>query len=45
MLDTLVGLDKHFTGSKRSTARLLQSLADAIARPRKPVTRGLSRLG
>ncbi len=30
-LDTLVGLDKRFTGSERSTARLLQSLADASA--------------
>ncbi|MBL8918071.1 MAG: hypothetical protein JNJ54_04350 [Myxococcaceae bacterium] len=31
VLDTLVGLDKRFTGSERSTARLLQSLADASA--------------
>ncbi|MCU0699425.1 MAG: hypothetical protein MUC96_23210 [Myxococcaceae bacterium] len=30
-LDTLIGLDKRFTGSERSTARLLQSLADASA--------------
>jgi hypothetical protein len=31
VLDTLVGLDKRYTGSERSTARLLQSLADASA--------------
>lgn len=31
VLDTLVGLDKRYTGSERSTARLLQSLADAAA--------------
>ncbi|MDX2012858.1 MAG: hypothetical protein SFW67_21850 [Myxococcaceae bacterium] len=30
-LDTLIGLDKRYTGSERSTARLLQSLADASA--------------
>ncbi len=30
-LETLVGLDKRFTGSERSTGRLLQSLADASA--------------
>jgi hypothetical protein len=31
VLDTLVGLDQRYTGSERSTARLLQSLADASA--------------
>lgn len=31
VLETLVGLDKRFTGSERSTGRLLQSLADASA--------------
>jgi hypothetical protein len=31
VLETLVGLDKRFSGSERSTARLLQSLADASA--------------
>lgn len=31
VLETLVGLDHRFTGSERSTGRLLQSLADASA--------------
>ena len=31
VLETLVGLDKRFMGSERSTGRLLQSLADASA--------------
>lgn len=30
-VETLVGLDRRFTGSERSTGRLLQSLADASA--------------